>query len=106
MTGQDADAGRLGLLGRTRAEAFTIRVVVLQPGSERVFDEREWRDSLVEVECGQLELELRNGQKRVFSCGDVLWLVGLPILSLHNHGCERVVLVAASRRDEGARARA
>jgi hypothetical protein len=98
MTGQDADAGRLGLLGRTRAEAFVIRVVVLPPGSQRVFDEREWQDSLVEVECGQLQLELRNGQRRVFASGDVLWLVGLPILSLHNRGCERLVLVAASRR--------
>ena len=98
MTGQDADAGRLGILGRTRGEAFAIRVVVLPPGSERVFDEREWRDSFVEVECGQIELELRSGDRRVFESGDVLWLVGLPILALHNRGCECAVLVAASRR--------
>jgi hypothetical protein len=45
-----------------------------------------------------LELERRNGQRWVFASGDVLWLVGLPILSLYNRGYERVVLVAASRR--------
>lgn len=98
MTSQDPDAGPLCLLRRTRADSLLVRVVALLPGTERVFDQREWRDTLVEVQDGQLILELCNGQRLSFSSGQVLWLEGLPIRSLHNRGGEPVVLVAASRR--------
>jgi len=98
MTGQYCDVGRLGLLGRTRSGAFATRIVVLPPGSSLVFDEREWRDCLVEVERGDVKLQLRGGGGHECRAGDVLWLVGLPILALHNPGCDRTVLVAVSRR--------
>jgi hypothetical protein len=97
MTSVDPDARRLGLLGTTSPESLVIRVLILQPGSKRVFDEREWRDSLVEVERGELEVQLRGGTRLGYVTGDVLWLVGLPVLALYNPGLERAVLVAASR---------
>jgi hypothetical protein len=98
VTSVGPDAGRLGLLGKTASEAFLVRVVALPPGSRRVFDERDWRDSLVEVACGELELELRGGARQVHGAGGVLWLAGLPIVALGNPGCDGALLVAASRR--------
>jgi hypothetical protein len=103
MIGRDPDIGRLSLLARTPTETFAIRLLVLAPGTERVFDEHEWRDSLVEIECGQVELELRGGDRQLFESGDVLWLAGLPIVALHNRGRDRAMLVAASRCDVGTR---
>jgi hypothetical protein len=98
MTAAAADVRRLGLLGRKASAALVIRVLILQPGRDRVFDEREWRDSLVEVECGEIELQLRGGTRRVYAAGDVLWLIGLPVLAVRNPGRGSAVLVAASRR--------
>jgi hypothetical protein len=89
---------RLGLFGNAVPYAFTIRVVVVAPFGEHVYDAAEWSDALVEVEHGDLDVELRDGDRCHFGSGDVLWLVGLPISRLHNPGQEPTVLVAVSRR--------
>jgi hypothetical protein len=98
MTVQSADFGRLSLLSRSMSGVCAIRVVVLCPGGRLVFDECEWRDCLAEVERGDIELQFRDGSKRECETGDVLWLVGLPIVALHNSGSDLTVLVAISRR--------
>ncbi|MDQ6695866.1 MAG: cupin domain-containing protein [Actinomycetota bacterium] len=98
MTGL-RDVQRLGLLGRSLPPSFAMRAMVITPGTDRPFDEHTWRDAIVEVEQGQLELELRDGQRLLFDAGEVLWLTGLPALALHNPGDEDTVLVAISRRD-------
>jgi hypothetical protein len=77
---------------------FRIRRIVVAPGAERPYDESEWKDSLVVVESGKLELECTGGSSRRFGRGDVLWLIGLPLCVLRNAGAVPTVLVAVSRR--------
>ncbi len=94
------DGGRepLSFLGRPLAPAFELRVVAVAPGDTRAYDEAEWRDALVVVERGEIELECVSGTCRRFDHGDMLCLIGLPLRALHNRGGEPAVLVAVSRR--------
>jgi quercetin dioxygenase-like cupin family protein len=78
--------------------AFVWRAVAMAPGSERPYDEAEWRDAIVSVALGEIELESSCGRRQRVSTGDVLWLAGLPLRALHNHGAELALLVAVSRR--------
>ncbi|MDT7579585.1 MAG: hypothetical protein QOK35_849 [Pseudonocardiales bacterium] len=87
--GDDGDAGRPG---------FVRRTVVLDPGVSRPSHDAEWRDAIVMVECGDVELECAAGGRRRFTAGAVLWLTGIDIRVLHNVGVGPVVLVAMSRR--------
>jgi hypothetical protein len=98
MTG---DGERLDLLGTLTATAFEVRVSALSPGCGGAFDETQWRDALVEIESGVLELELTSGQRWSFGTGEILWLTGLPIRALHNPGAEPCIVVAAWRGDSG-----
>ena len=56
-------------------------------------EEAEWRDALVTVESGELELVMACGRSCFFQSGDLLWLQGLPLASLRNRGDEPTVLV-------------
>jgi hypothetical protein len=76
---------------------FTVRAVALAPGDERAFDESEWRDALVVVQCGEVELRGVGGTRRRFARGAMLWLDGVPLRALHNPGDEPAVLRAVSR---------
>jgi hypothetical protein len=78
-------------------ERFDVRRIVFAPGTERPYDEDEWRDSIVVVESGRLELECRGGGSRGFGRGAVLWLIGLPLRVLRNAGSAPTVLLAVSR---------
>lgn len=92
---------RLSFLGRRLPASFELRVVAVAPGCERAFDDAEWRDAVVVVERGQIELECLGGTCWCFGRGDVLWLSGLPLRALRNPGREPAVLVAVSRRRRG-----
>jgi hypothetical protein len=75
---------------------FEIRAVTIGAGCERGYDETEWRDAVVYVWRGEIELESLTGVRCRFERGDVLWLAGLPLRALH--GCrDPVLLVAVSR---------
>lgn len=89
---------RLPLLGKGIPPAFRIRTVAVAPGRERAYDEGDWRDALVVVERGEIELECLAGSRRRFESGNVLWLVGLPLRAVRNRGREAALLVAISRR--------
>ena len=80
-----------------RAHRFEVRRVAVAPGGTRPYDDAEWRDALVFVVCGRIELEGLSGRRRTFEPGAVLWLVGLPLRALHNHGRESAVMVAFTR---------
>jgi hypothetical protein len=77
---------------------FQLRVVTVEPGVSRPYDEREWHDALVVIERGSIELECTRGGTRTFARGDLLWLVDLPLRVIHNRGSEPAVLIAVSRR--------
>ena len=96
----DGDSGRdaLSFLDKRMPDGFVLREVEVPPGGERPYDEAEWRDALVVVQRGEIEIECVGGTRRRVRCGDVLWLVGLPVRTLHNDGDEPAVLVAVSRR--------
>jgi quercetin dioxygenase-like cupin family protein len=77
---------------------FFVRAVSIAPGSARAFDEAEWRDAVVSLACGEVELECLGGSTQRIRRGDVLWLSGLPVRALRNPGEEPAVLIAVSRR--------
>jgi hypothetical protein len=77
---------------------FDLREIAVEPGRARPYVEAEWIDALVVVARGEIELEGLCGSRQQFARGDVLWLVGLPLRALHNHGAEPALLHAISRR--------
>lgn len=83
---------------RRLGSAFVTREVTVAAGCSRRYDPAEWRDAIVVVQCGEVELETSSGVRRSFRRGAVLWLDGLPLRALNNHGPDPVVLVAVSRR--------
>jgi quercetin dioxygenase-like cupin family protein len=96
------DAEPITFLGRPLGPSFQARTVTIAPGGTRPYDEAEWRDALVVVECGKVVVECRAGGRRAFEQGDVLWLTGMGVRALYNDGAESAVLVAVSRRQETA----
>lgn len=77
-----------------------MRTVRIEPGDSMPYVDAEWRDALVTVESGELELVMACGRSCFFQSGDLLWLQGLPLASLRNRGDEPAVLVAASQNRE------
>ncbi len=97
MAAEFGDDRPLELEGRRRP-AFVARAIVIAAGSSRPYAEREWRDALVMVESGEVELETVSGHRRRFGPGDIIWFTGLALKALHNCGTDAVVLQAVSRR--------
>jgi len=85
-------------LGRPLPSAFELRVVSVEPGAERLYVEEDWRDTIVVVEEGEIDLEMRCGACPRFVRGDVLWLTGMRLRALLNRGTETATLSAVSRR--------
>lgn len=96
--GGDREHDGLPFFTRPLLPSFERRVVTIEPGGTRPFDEAEWRDAIVVVESGAVEVEGRCGTRRCFRRGDLLWLTGLSLRALHNHGAEPAVLIAVARR--------
>lgn len=88
----------ISFLGKRIDPAFEKRVVAIAPDDSRACDESEWRDALILVERGEIEVEGVAGNRRTFGVGDVLCLAELPLRVLRNRGGETAVLVAVSRR--------
>lgn len=93
-----ADREPFRLLGRRVSSSFVVRVVLLVSGGQRAFDERDWRDALVVVERGGIEIECERGTRRRFSAGAVLCLTGLPLRMLRQCGPDPALLVSVRRR--------
>ena len=87
-------------LGRPLPASFELHVVTVEPGGERPYAEDEWRDAIVVVERGEIDLAMRCGACPRFVRGDVLWLTGIPLRALLNRGAEPATLSAVSRRGE------
>jgi quercetin dioxygenase-like cupin family protein len=98
MVPENAAGDTLTFMGRQLSPSFQMRTVSVAPGATQAYVEAEWVDSLVVVERGEIELECVDGERRTFTRGNSMWLVGLPLRALHNPGFEPAVLVAVSRR--------
>jgi hypothetical protein len=85
-------------LGKRVPAAFEARRIVLVPGEERPYEEAAWRDAIVAVQRGAVDLVTEKGLCASFGRGDILWLSGLPMGALRNRGGEPAVLLAVSRR--------
>jgi quercetin dioxygenase-like cupin family protein len=97
MTESDRDDERpLTLSGRPWPSLVALTVVIAARCMVP-FEESQWRDALVIVESGEVELETTTGQRRRFRSGDMLWLTGLSLRCLSNPGDEPLVLRAVSR---------
>jgi predicted dithiol-disulfide oxidoreductase (DUF899 family) len=79
---------------------FRFRAITVAAGVERVYNPGEWRDTLVVVGRGVLELRSLDGDSYRFAAGCVLSLDGLPLRALRSPGPEPAVLLAVSRSDE------
>jgi hypothetical protein len=90
----------LPFLDRRPHPAFQLRRFALGPGKRHAYDPREWQDSLVVIERGEVELECISGACRTFKGGVVLWLAGLPLRAIHNHGNDTALLVGVRRRKQ------
>jgi hypothetical protein len=86
------------LLGRRLPPQFERRTTMLAPQGSRPYDEAAWRDALVVVAQGQVELEGLDGSRHRFGRGAILWLEGLPLRAIHNPGRAPALLVAIARR--------
>jgi quercetin dioxygenase-like cupin family protein len=93
-----AREARLSFLGRSPPPGFALDVITIEPGATRPFVNTDWCDALVVLEQGEVALEAESGRVWHFVPGDVVWLSGLPLRALHNHGDEAVVLSAVRRR--------
>jgi hypothetical protein len=80
-----------------KPSGFELRTVTMEVGAARIYNEAEWRDALVVVARGEIELEAVSGDSRRFGRGSVLCLVGLSLRALRSRGTEPAVLVAVSR---------
>ena len=89
------------LTGRRLPASLRRRSVRIEPGASRPYDDAEWRDALVVLEDGEVELEARCGRRLALRTGAILWLAGLPLRALHNRGTVVATLVAVSRRSAG-----
>jgi hypothetical protein len=76
---------------------FELRAVVVAPGEARRYDAAEWRDAIVTVEAGAIELEGVSGSRCGFRRGDLLALDGVPLRALRNRGTQPAVLVSIAR---------
>jgi glyoxylate utilization-related uncharacterized protein len=89
---------RISFLSGPLPPSFQLRIVVIEGGQSRAYDDAEWRDAIVVVERGQVDIRCADGDLRCFTRGDILFLEGLSVATLRNPGIEPVVLSAVSRR--------
>lgn len=94
----DANGHGLCVLARPLPSSFEARLVTVPPGRSRLYRAVEWRDAIVVVARGEIELEFLDGSSRRFARGCVLWLAGLALRAVWNRGRSRAVLIAVSRR--------
>ena len=83
-----------------RSADYTRSVVELLPGEELRVDSARWRDALVFVTAGEIELRCESGQRRCFARGAILCL--MPTVRLiRNGGDAPARLIAVARRRSG-----
>jgi len=100
---EGAGLDRLSFLGRPLPPAFELLVITLAPGRERPFRAAEWRDAIVVVERGEIELESVRGSRARFERGDVMCLTGFSLRALRNRGPGTAVLTVVRRGEVEAR---
>lgn len=86
------------LFARILPRAFERHVWILPAGCRRPVGDGAYRDALVEIEQGEIELRFHGGRRLRFGHGEVLWMHGLPPGVLRSRGPQPAVLVVVRRR--------
>lgn len=74
-----------------------VDAVAIPPGTDHAYAEAEWRDALVLIDQGVLDLECTDGGVWRFTHGAILCLANLPLRSLRNQGSEPLSLTRVRR---------
>jgi hypothetical protein len=82
---------------------FVVRHVTIAADTEVAVEAADWRDAIVVVERGPLEVECVDGIRSTFTTGAMLCLDGLRMRTLSNRGPVPVQLFALSRAKPPAR---
>lgn len=90
----DDDAPTLPEAARPGFRRATVRI---EPGACRPYRSAEWVDCLVLIESGEIDLAAIGGGRQTVRGGDVLFLVGLPLLGLVNRGPAPAVITTVRR---------
>ena len=77
---------------------FVTCTVSLEPGRVVTYDPAAWRDALVFVTAGEIELECISGATQLFRRGAILCLQRLPLRVLRNRGAVDARIVTLRRR--------
>lgn len=77
--------------------SYRAREVRIQARGERRYCADDWRDALVIVQDGVLELVSVGGARRTFGLGSILFLANLRLRSLRNPGAVPTLLSAVTR---------
>jgi hypothetical protein len=95
----DIRQGRpLRLLALALPAWFERRVVTIGPGETLDDGDWGWRDEIVSVEAGALDIVGPDGDVLHLDVGAVLWLDGVPHVALRGAGEGPTVLAAIRRR--------
>jgi hypothetical protein len=94
---EDDPGVRRSFLGRRVPPWFELRAVRIPVGAAIAYVEGEWRDAIVLIERGEIELETFEGERHRFGRGSLIWLDGVRLHALRNAGPRPAELVAISR---------
>jgi hypothetical protein len=84
-------------IARSVPAGFVRREVSIAPDDEVAFDASDWRDAIVYLAVGTLEVEDTLGFRGRFESGAILCFDGMPVRAMRNAGVGPLVLVALSR---------
>ncbi len=97
-TGHDAGAGELrflaDVLGRDLPTGFRRSVIRLAPGAFLSCSDPSWRDALLVLGQGEIEVRTPDGSTGRFSTGAVIAVADIPLSVVHAVGLEPAVLAA------------
>jgi hypothetical protein len=85
-------------LARAESPSFAARSHELAAGSVLAYDPATWRDAIVFVTSGAVELEDESGRRCRFECGAVVCLDGTCLRLLRNPDRARPTRLLAIRR--------
>lgn len=86
-------------LGAPLPPGFTSRLITIPPGESLIYRATDWRDTLVVIEHGMIDLEPVHGASHRFSSGAMLCLAGIRVRAVRNPGPAPAVLLAITRKD-------
>jgi quercetin dioxygenase-like cupin family protein len=78
------DEHELDCLLHNTSHLFARRIVELEPGDVLDHEEAPWRDAIVFVTAGEIELTCVSGEHHSFRCGDILSFARIALGSVHN----------------------